>query len=160
VVITVILGVLTTLSLVIMLWQFFVAYRFPLHRRHSPDPSLPPVSILKPLKGCDSETEACLISWLQQVYPSPVQILFGVSTDQDPACGLVRKLMANFPGVDAQLLICPALTMPNRKVAKLSQLLPEAKHETLVISDADVGGRRSERRLLVASAPSQFVGAA
>ncbi|HEY5913906.1 MAG TPA: glycosyl transferase, partial [Verrucomicrobiae bacterium] len=74
------LGGLTLLSLILLLWQWLAAWRFPLHRRVRTPSYSPGVTLLKPLKGCDPSTEACLRSWFTQDYPGPVQILFGVAS--------------------------------------------------------------------------------
>jgi ceramide glucosyltransferase len=133
-----ILGCLTLLSLGLTLWQWLVARRFPLHQRVAHSETLPGVTLLKPLKGCDETSEASLRSWLLQKYDGPLQILFGVAAEQDPICAVVRKLTGEFPSLDAQLLICGHLAGTNLKVSKLIQLECVAKHQILVISDADV----------------------
>ena len=151
-----ILGVLAVVSFGLTLWQWFVARRFPLHRRivelalgadpKSRDGSAPSgnsalrpaVTLLKPLKDADEHTEACLRSWFTQEYPGDVQILFGLENASDAACAVVNKLLAEFPQRDAQLVLCPKQIGANAKVAKLAQLEPIAKHELIVISDADV----------------------
>jgi ceramide glucosyltransferase len=134
-----VLGGLAGLSLALLLWQWRVAYRFPLHAQ-PPVPPLPcpPVTLLKPLKGADDATETCLRSWFTQDYAGPVQILFGVGAADDPACPVVRKLQAELPGGDAQLLVCDATRGTNAKVSKLVELANRANHDILVISDADV----------------------
>ena len=133
-----ILGSLASLSLVLLLWQWLVARRFPLHRRLPLRSSAPAVTLLKPLKGCDEATEACLRSWLTQEYPGPVQVLFAVASAADPVCAIVKKMLAEFPALDAQLLICGPFLGTNLKVSKLAQAEKLAKHELLVVSDADV----------------------
>jgi ceramide glucosyltransferase len=131
------LAVLALLSLALTLWQFGAAMRFPLHRR-GPATHTPPVTLLKPLKGCDAETEACLRSWFTQNYAGRIQILFGVASAEDPVCDIVRKLIDAHPDVHAQLVICPESLGANAKVSKLAQLARLARHEVLVVSDADV----------------------
>jgi len=54
------LGSLALLSFLLMLWQWVVARRFPLHQRVPPPPVLPTLTQLKPLKGADHATESCL----------------------------------------------------------------------------------------------------
>ena len=129
---------LAALSVFIGLWQFIAALRFPLHRRAAPLATLPAVTLLKPLKGCDAETAACLTSWLTQDYSAPVQILFGVASPTDPVCALVRELITRFPKCDAQLVICGESLGANAKVSSLVQLERLARHPILVVSDADV----------------------
>lgn len=126
------------LSLGLTVWQWLAARRFPLHQRVQEIGPQPGVTLLKPLKGCDEHTEACLRSWFAQDYAGAIQILFGVASADDPACGVVKKLLAEFPQRDAQLVVCSEQPGPNAKVSKLAQLEPLAKHEILVISDADV----------------------
>ena len=133
-----ILGLLAALSVCLTLWQWLVARQFPLHRRFAKPQSFPGVTLLKPLKGREQPTEACLRSWLVQDYPGPVQLLLAVASQQDPVCELVKRLLQEFPKADAQLIVCGPLTGTNLKVSKLMQLEPLSKHELLVVSDADV----------------------
>ena len=136
-----IFGLLALLSLALTLWQWLVGRRFPLHQRtpesSRPNPR-PSVTLLKPLKGCDPATEDCLRSWFAQQHAGPTQLLFGVAAVEDPVCGIVRKLLEEFPGVEAQLVVANSLPGANAKVAKLAELERVAKHDLLVISDADV----------------------
>ena len=108
-----IFGTLTLLSLGLNVWQWLAARRFPLHQPVPTAKNLPAVTLLKPLKGCDEHTESCLRSWLVQDYPAPVQVLFGVKDADDPACEVVRKLIAEFPQHDARLVICPESLGPS-----------------------------------------------
>lgn len=133
-----ILGALAVLSLVLLLWQWLVAVRFPLHRRVADSSFSPGVTLLKPLKGCDATTEESLRSWFAQNYPGPIQILFGVASASDPVGQIVNKLIPEFPAKDAQLIICGPLIGANAKVSKLIELERLAKHDILIISDADV----------------------
>ena len=132
------LAALAALSLVLLLWQCAVAARFPLHQRAAEPERQRPVSLLKPLKGCDAETESCLRSWLTQDYDGPVEVLFGVADPLDPVCALVAGLIEKHPGCDARLILCSKQLGPSAKVSSLIQLAREAKHELLGISDADV----------------------
>jgi ceramide glucosyltransferase len=138
VLLTAILGFLAFLSLALIVWQFGAACQFPLHSRRPRNLSAPPVTLLKPLKGCDVETRLCLESWFRQDYVESVQILFGVDSHQDPVCQVVHELMTLYPRIDAQLVVCANQLVPNRKVAKLMQIMPEARHDVIVISDSDV----------------------
>jgi ceramide glucosyltransferase len=138
VIVNTILGALALLSLALLLWQWLAARRFPLHRRIS-DPSFAPaVTLLKSLKGCDAATEDCLRSWFAQTYAGQVQILFAVAAPDDPVGVIVRKLIAEFPRRNAQLVVCGPLIGSNAKVSKLAQLETLARHEVVVVSDADV----------------------
>ena len=133
-----ILATLALLSLALALWQWLAARRFLLHQRAANLGFAPAVTLLKPLKDCDDTTADSLRSWLRQNYPGPVQILFGAADAADPVCNIVRELLAENPKCDAQLVVCENLVGANAKVAKLAQLEKLARHELILISDADV----------------------
>jgi len=116
---------------------------FPVHKRVSDNSFNPPVTLLKPLKGLDTNTLECIQSWLNQTQISgnpsqAVQVLFGVASPDDPVCEPVRQLIREHPGCNAQLVICHESPGVNAKVSTLIQLLPLAQHEIIVVSDADV----------------------
>lgn len=98
----------------------------------------PGVTVLKPLKGVDDATEACLRSWMSQNEGGGVQVLFGVHDASDPAAALVSRLIGEFPGVDAALVVCSGVLGPNGKISTLAQLEGSIRHEWIVVSDADV----------------------
>jgi ceramide glucosyltransferase len=133
-----ILTALAVLSFVLLLWQWLAGLRFPLHKRLTGQAIAPAVTLLKPLRGRDEHTEACLRSWLAQEYSGEMQFLFGVDSTEDPACRAVRRVLAEFPERNAQLVVCPEQLGINDKVSKLIQLEPRARYEIVVISDADV----------------------
>jgi len=133
-----ILAVLALLSLALALWQWFAARRFPLHRRVIDLSFSPGITLLKPLKGCDETTTESLQSWFNQNYTGRTQIIFGVADTDDPVCKIVRELIGKNPGHDVQLIICNKLSGANAKVAKLVQLEKLAKHDLILVSDADV----------------------
>ena len=126
-----ILGILAFVSFALYLWQLFLGMRFRFGCQASAT-SFPPVTILKPLKGCDSETEACLRSWLDQDYPAPFQILFGVDSENDAAVQVVRSRLKS------EVVVCPERLGPNAKVSTLAQLEPLMHFDLIIISDADV----------------------
>jgi ceramide glucosyltransferase len=133
-----ILGGLATLSCGLVLWQWLAARRFPLHQKNADAAFTPAVSILKPLKGCDDATRESLQSWLQQVYGGPIEILFGVADANDPVVKIVQGLIAENPAVNARLIVCENFTGMNAKAAKLAQLEKLARHDLILICDADV----------------------
>jgi ceramide glucosyltransferase len=100
--------------------------------------SHPPVTILKPLHGAEPDLYANLAGFCAQSYPGSVQVVFGVSDPADPAVAVVRKLIADFPDCDLALVVNSRRDGTNRKVSNLINMLPEARHEVLVISDSDI----------------------
>ncbi len=131
-------ALLTFVSFGLMIWQWVEGRLFPLHRRVRQRDYMPSVTLLKPLKGCDAATEACLRSWLVQNYGGPVQTLFAVDSIEDPVCEMVHRLMAEHPEADTTLVVCPKRVGPNSKASKLAQVAGRAKHDLWILSDADV----------------------
>jgi len=97
----------------------------------------PGVTIYKPLHGVDYGLKENLLSFFKQDYPV-FQILFGVSSGDDPAIDIVRDLMAQFPAVEADLIINQHSNGENPKVSNLINMDQMAKHNLLIISDSDM----------------------
>jgi len=134
-----ILAGLAGISFALGVWQWVAGRRFPIWKREAEGKAFfLAVSVLKPLKGCDAETGACLESWFAQEYGGEVELLFGVASADDPVCALVRGLMAKYPKRKAELIIADSVLGANAKVSTLCYLSRKARHEILVVSDADV----------------------
>ncbi len=131
-------GALAALSCAILFWQWLAARQFPLHQKNAGPDFAPAVSILKPIKGGDATTRESLQSWLRQNYAGPVEILFGIADENDPAVAIVRALLAENPAAHARLVICQNLAGTNAKSAKLAQLEKLAQHDLILTCDADV----------------------
>ena len=121
--------------------------------------AFPAVSLLKPLHGAHPGLAKALESFCVQDYPGSVQILFGVESDDDPAADGVRALRARHPALDIALIVDPRLHGPNRKVSNLINLAGRARHEILILSDADIAVGRGWLRAVVAALKAPGVGA-
>jgi hypothetical protein len=97
------LAALALLSLALAFWQWLAARRFPLHRRAADFSFAPAITLLKPLKGCNTTTAASLQSWFDQNYSGQIQILFGVADAGDPVCQIVRELIKKIPAATRSL---------------------------------------------------------
>lgn len=105
----------------------------------TPRPQFAPgVSLLKPVKGLDKEMYAAFASHCRQQYAGEMEILFGVSTLEDPAVAAIRQLQAEFPSHAIRILECPQLLGANGKVSNLVQMLPHARHRYVLINDSDI----------------------
>jgi ceramide glucosyltransferase len=102
-----------------------------------PTPPVPPVSILKPLRGTDPEMYDSLRSHCLQDYPE-YEIIFGVSDPADPSIPLIERLKREFPLSAIRLMVCPRNLGSNTKVSNLAQMLLEAKYEHILVNDSDI----------------------
>ncbi len=98
----------------------------------------PDVSILKPMKGVDLRMHAGLVSHCRQQYAGRFEILFGVSSLQDPAVAEIERLCAEFPDCDLRLIVCPLRLGTSGKVSNLIQMLRQARYGHILINDSDI----------------------
>ncbi|WP_138505183.1 bacteriohopanetetrol glucosamine biosynthesis glycosyltransferase HpnI [Nostoc sp. PA-18-2419] len=97
----------------------------------------PPVSILKPLCGVDSDAYENLASFCQQDYRE-YQVIFAVRNSQDPCIEIVEKIICNFSDLDILLIVSDRLIGTNLKVSNLANAAAKAKHEILLLADSDI----------------------
>ena len=112
-------------------------------------PALPPVTVLKPVCGDELGLEAALFSFCTQDYPD-FQIIIGAQDRNDPALQVARRLQARFPHL-IDIVVDAALHGPNRKISNLMNMLPAARHETLVFGDSDLHVRPDYLRQVVST---------
>jgi len=98
----------------------------------------PDVTILKPVKGVDARMYAGFASHCRQQYAGKFEILFGVSSPDDPAAGEVERLRAEFPECSIRLVECPERLGTSGKVSNLVQMLRQAKYGHVLINDSDI----------------------
>src|SRR5689334_21138756 len=130
-IINVVVGIFGVLGLMSDLWPWLAASRFPLHARVANRAFIPSIPLLLTLKGCDTATEDCLRSWFTQDYDGDIQILFGVASADDPVVEVAHRLMREFPGREAELVICNRVIGTNAKVSQLAELEKLAKYDVL-----------------------------
>jgi ceramide glucosyltransferase len=102
-----------------------------------PSNHLPPVSVLKPLKGIDDQLEKNLQSFFTLDYPK-YELLFGINNTDDPAIEVVRKLQQRYPEVPSRLVIDTRRLVLNPKVNNLENLYDQTNYNLLLISDSNV----------------------
>ena len=119
--------------------------------------ALPPISILKPLKGTDPEIYESFRSHCIQDYPE-YEIIFGVSDPNDPAIESVKALQQEFPKRRIRLLVSPKILGANVKVSNLAQMLGEAHHSHLIVNDSDTRVEPDYLRRVTAPLADQRVG--
>jgi ceramide glucosyltransferase len=97
---------------------------------------LPPVSILKPVRGRDPRFYEAIRSHAVQDYPE-YEVLFGVRDPADPAVADISRLQAEFPRCDIRLIVTTG-DAPNGKVAVLAALAREARYPLWLVNDSDI----------------------
>ncbi len=146
------------LPLLCYLFVIFAAFNFFRHRNNPSPGFAPPLSLLKPLHGLDPEAYENFASFCRQDYPQ-YEILFAVNSEQDPSVPVVRKLIADFPARSIQLIVGPEKLGSNDKVNKLCAMAHAAKHDFLVLSDADIRVGSNHLRSMAAPFRDARVGA-
>lgn len=105
---------------------------------------LPPLSILKPLKGTEESLADNLRSFFQQDYPR-YEVVFATTDADDPALAVARDVATEHPHVPVQFVLSSAGFGLNPKVSNLEGALRAASHDLVLQSDANV---RAEPRYL------------
>jgi ceramide glucosyltransferase len=118
---------------------------------------LPPVSILKPLKGADPDIYESFRSHCLQDYPE-YEIIFGVSDPDDPAVASVQQLQREFPERSIRLVVSPNKLGANVKVSNLEQMLPWARYQHLLVNDSDIRVEPDYLRRVMAPLTDERVG--
>ncbi|KAI0756799.1 glycosyltransferase family 21 protein [Daedaleopsis nitida] len=104
----------------------------------APADSVPGVSILRPLKGLDTNLYENLESTFIQEY-SNYEIFFCVDDEDDQAVPVVRELMAKYPNVNAHIAFRAGLSVGvNPKVNNLMTAYRRAAHDILWVLDSNV----------------------
>jgi ceramide glucosyltransferase len=100
-------------------------------------PTLPKITILKPLHGAEPRLEENLESFFRQQYAN-FEIIFGCRSADDPAVEVVRRLRERYPQVSATMVFSGEPQWPSAKVWSLEKMMAHATGEVLVISDSDI----------------------
>ncbi|PIL31742.1 hypothetical protein GSI_06446 [Ganoderma sinense ZZ0214-1] len=104
----------------------------------APASSVPGVTIIRPLKGLETNLYENLESTFTQEYPN-YEIFFSVDDDDDQALPVVRDLMAKYSHVNARVAIRRGASVGvNPKVNNLMTGYREAAHDILWVLDSNV----------------------
>jgi ceramide glucosyltransferase len=147
----------SSLYYLLCLWS---AFRFLPERSPTgvlPMPALPPISILKPLKGIDPELYESFRSHCLQDYPE-YEIIFGVSVPNDPAVETVKALQREFPDRRIQIVVSAKTLGANVKVSNLTQMLAVARCDYLIVNDSDIRVEPDYLRRVTAPLADSHVG--
>ncbi|KAJ7293417.1 glycosyl transferase family 21-domain-containing protein [Mycena rebaudengoi] len=103
----------------------------------APASSVPGVSILRPLKGLDTNLYENLESTFTQEYPN-FEILLSVADENDQALPVARELMAKYPDVNSRIIIGEEVVGVNPKVNNLIRSYRKAANDILWVIDSNV----------------------
>ena len=98
---------------------------------------LPPISVLKPLKGLEDNLFNNLASFCIQDYPE-YEIICSLQDMNDPAYKVAQKVRERFPERRIVILVERRTDGLNPKVNNLSAAYGQAQHPTILISDSNV----------------------
>jgi ceramide glucosyltransferase len=115
------------------------------------------ISILKPLAGLDEGLEENLRSYFVQDY-SEFEILFAARHESDSAVAVVRALLAQYPAIQARLIITGEPPYAHAKVFSLKCMFDEARHDLIAMADSDVRVGRDFCRQLAAEFEEERLG--
>ncbi|RKP19301.1 nucleotide-diphospho-sugar transferase, partial [Rozella allomycis CSF55] len=106
-------------------------------RRKNINGAYPPVTLIRPLRGVDSCLEENLRSTFKQEYEN-LEIILCVDSEEDEAVEVARKIISEYPNVNATLLIGDKKVGVNPKINNLIRGYECAKHELIWIMDSNV----------------------
>ena len=103
----------------------------------TPESSLPPVTIFKPVHGMEAQLEENLESFFRQDYPA-FEIILGARDAGDAGLQAAERVRQRNPQVKSRVVVSGPPTWPNAKVFSLSKMIPLSANDYFVISDSDV----------------------
>ncbi|MCS7164624.1 MAG: ceramide glucosyltransferase [Thermodesulfovibrio sp.] len=98
--------------------------------------SLPPVSIIKPLKGLDDNLFDNLESFCKQDYPA-YEVILSLNDYNDPAYRIAQKIKSRYPNL-VRIIVDNSSNALNPKVKNMISAYEESKYDYFLISDSNV----------------------
>jgi ceramide glucosyltransferase len=99
---------------------------------------LPPISLLKPIKGLEEDLALCLRSFFEQDYPGQLEIVFASAHRDDPGVQVARRVAREYPAVRTRFLMTDENWGLNPKVSNLQGAVAAASHDLMLQTDANV----------------------
>lgn len=129
------LAIMGAISLVLTAALYVAAWY--VSRRPRKRGPAPAISVLKPLCGVDPGLYENLASLARQDYPT-FELVLGAQDPRDPALAVAEHIARDFPRVRVVIVRGATTFGKNGKVENLRALMARARHEHVVISDANV----------------------
>ncbi|GAA5957639.1 hypothetical protein JCM3765_001463 [Sporobolomyces pararoseus] len=133
----------------VVLWSIFLLGLHVARKRYAKLPTSEPpveplpadlapgVSILRPLRGLDTNLYENLEASFLQDYPK-FEIIFSVADEADAAIPIVEELKRLYPHVEARILVGQEIVGVNPKINNLIRPYREAKYDLLWVLDSNV----------------------
>ena len=102
-----------------------------------PPGAAPAVSMVRPVCGLDNFCEETLESSFRLDYPG-YEIIFCVARANDPVLPLVQCLIARHPGRPTQVIVGDEQVSPNPKLNNCVRGWDAARHDWIILADANV----------------------
>ncbi|GAA5981525.1 hypothetical protein JCM5350_004618 [Sporobolomyces pararoseus] len=138
----------------VVLWSIFLLGLHVARKRYAKLPTSEPpveplpvdlapgVSILRPLRGLDTNLYENLEASFVQDYPK-FEIIFSVADESDAAIPIVEELKRLYPQVEAKILVGQEIVGVNPKINNLIRPYREAKYDLLWVLDSNVLTQKS-----------------
>src|ERR1019366_5788967 len=100
-----------------------------------------PVTVLKPGRGTEQYLGTCLGSFFNMNLTNGDELIFCAEHADDPACDTVKRLMAQYPDVQARLVVAPVTEEECANPKIRSVYLPyiaHSKNRLILLSDSNV----------------------
>lgn len=99
-------------------------------------PTLPRVSLVRPVRGVENKIEQCIETSFRLDYPN-LEVIFCVDEESDPIVPIVRRLIAKHPHVGAKLLVGRDSISNNPKLNNVVKGWNAATANWIIISDSN-----------------------
>lgn len=129
-------GVFAGLSLAVHLGSHALAARAMRARPAQPQ-FLPPISLVRPLRGVEHGSQTCVDAAFALTYPD-FELLFCVAQAGDPIIALVEDAMARHPHVRARLLVMDERGSGNPKLDNVAKGYRAATGDIVVFADSNL----------------------
>jgi ceramide glucosyltransferase len=146
------IGALYTLVAAVVVASFFAGTRPPALRSEA-------VTLLKPLYGDEPHLFDNLAGFLTLDHDGPIQLLLGLQRADDPAITVIERLRAKYPAAQIDLVVDSRRHGANGKIANLINMVGQATHPILILSDSDIAVAPDYLARLLAALDVQGVGA-
>src|SRR3954467_11540635 len=127
----------STVFLVLVLLASIRHLRLSRHMATPAVPSMPPVTLLKPVHGAEPRLRDNLESYFLQDYRD-FEIVFGARSLDNDAVKVVSELRKKYPQVKSSLVISGEPEWHNAKVYSLDKMIASTPNSYFIITDSDI----------------------